>query len=203
MARKPAFWLRNAWPVEPDTFGIPMNLFDIAILLLLAGFVLKGLWRGLLRELCSLCGLFGGLFLAVRFHAPLAELLIERVTWPSQLCVVISFAALFLLTVIFFSLLGFVLSRFIKLLFLGGFNRVAGALFGLVQGGLLLTLVLYGLSLIPLPPPVRDLFEQSQLVPPLVRFGDTLLHQGSQVLAQQPVAKPSAAGNSVQSPGSR
>lgn len=180
-----------------------MNLFDIAILFLLAGFILKGLWRGLLRELCSLCGLFGGLFLAMRFHAPLAELLIERVAWPNQLCVVIAFAALFLLTVIFFGLLGFVLSRFIKLLFLGGFNRVAGALFGLVQGGLLLTLVLYGLSLSPLPSPVRDLFEQSQLAPPLVRFGDTLLHQGGPVLTQRPVAQPAAAASTAQPPESR
>jgi membrane protein required for colicin V production len=159
-----------------------MHLLDIAILLLLAGFVLKGLWRGLLRELCSLCGLFGGLFLAVRYHAPLAELLMESVDWPAQLCVVIAFVALLLLTVIFFGLLGFVLSRFIKLLFLGGFNRVAGALFGLVQGALLLTLVLYGLSLSPLPPPLRGHFEQSQLAPPLVRFGATLLQQGRQVL---------------------
>jgi|LGVF01.2.fsa_nt_gb membrane protein required for colicin V production len=203
MARKPAVWLRRGWLVDRNNFGIVMNLFDIAILLLLAGFLFKGLWRGLLRELCSLCGLFGGLFLAVRFHAPLAELLIERVTWPNQLCVVIAFAALLLLTVIFFGLLGFVLSRFIKLLFLGGFNRVAGALFGLVQGGLLLTLVLYGLSLSPLPPQVRDLFKQSQLAPPLVRFGDTLLHQGGQVLQQQSAAKPLAAGNTVQSPGNR
>lgn len=180
-----------------------MNLFDIAILLLLAGFLLKGLWRGLLRELCSLCGLFGGVFLAVRYHAPLAELLMESVAWPSQLCVVIAFAALLLLTVIFFGLLGFVLSRFIKLLFLGGFNRVAGALFGLVQGGLLLTLVLYGLSLSPLPPPVHGLFQQSRLAPPLVRFGDTLLHQGSQVLQQRPVAKPLATDITVKTPGSR
>lgn len=180
-----------------------MNLFDIAILLLLAGFLLKGLLRGLLRELCSLCGLFGGVFLAVRYHAPLAELLMESVAWPAQLCVVIAFAALLLLTVIFFGLLGFVLSRFIKLLFLGGFNRVAGALFGLVQGGLLLTLVLYGLSHSPLPPPLDGFFEKSQLAPPLVRFGDALLHQGNQVLQQRPAAKPLAAGNTVQMPGSR
>ncbi|OEU59167.1 MAG: hypothetical protein BA870_00525 [Desulfuromonadales bacterium C00003094] len=203
MAKKPVAWLKHGWPVDRDTFGIIMNLFDIAILLLLACFILKGLLRGLLRELCSLCGLFGGLFLAVRYHAPLAELLMERVAWPSQLCVVIAFAALLLLTVIFFGLLGFVLSRFIKLLFLGGFNRVAGALFGLVQGGLLLTLVLYGLSHSPLPPQVNGLFEQSQLAPPLVRFGDTLLHQGGQVLQQQSTAKPLAAGNTVQSPGNR
>lgn len=155
-----------------------MNALDIAILLLLAGFTLKGLWRGLLKELCSLCGLFGGLFLAIRYHAPLAELLREQVAWPAQLCVAIAFTALLLLTVIFFGLLGFLLSRFIKLLFLGGFNRVAGGLFGLFQAGLLLVLVLYGLSLSTLPPPLNDLYRQSQLAPPLVRFGDALLHQG-------------------------
>lgn len=159
-----------------------MNLLDIVILVLLAGFVLKGLWRGLLRELCSLCGLFGGVFLALSYHAPLAELLMENVDWPAQLCVVIAFVALLLLTVIFFGLLGFLLSRFIKLLFLGGFNRVAGGLFGLVQGALLLTLVLYGLSLSPLPPPFKGYFQKSQLTPPLVRFGDTLVHQGSRML---------------------
>ena len=64
------------------------------------------------------------------------------------------------------------------MLFLGGFNRLAGALFGLFQAGLLLVLVLYGLSLSTLPPPLSTLFEQSQLAPPLVRFGDALLHQG-------------------------
>jgi len=159
-----------------------MNLLDIAILVLLAGFVLKGLWRGLLRELCSLCGLFGGVFLALRYHAPLAELLMEAVDWPGQLCVVIAFVALLLLTVIFFGLLGFILSRFVKLLFLGGFNRVAGALFGLLQGALLLTLVLYGLSLSSLPEPLKSQFQRSQLTPPLVRFGDTLVHQGGRML---------------------
>ncbi len=182
-----------------------MNLLDIAILLLLAGFLLKGLWRGLLRELCSLCGLFGGLFLAMRYHGPLAELLMEQVAWPGQLCVVIAFAALLLLTVIFFGLLGFVLSRFIKLLFLGGFNRVAGALFGLVQGGLLLTLVLYGLSLSTLPSPLQGWFEQSRLAPSLGRFGDALLDQGRQMFESPAAAKPlaAAAGNNVQLPENR
>lgn len=182
-----------------------MNLFDIAILLILAGFTLKGLWRGLLRELCSLFGLFGGVFLAVRYHAPLAELLIESMAWPETLCLVLAFVALLVLTMIFFGLLGFVLSRFVSLLFLGGFNRVAGALFGLVQGGLLLTLVLYGLSLNPLPPPIRGLFEQSGLAPPMVRFGGTLLQQGRQVLGPKSETRPLSGveESSSQSPGNR
>jgi membrane protein required for colicin V production len=169
-----------------------MNLLDIVILAMLAGFLVKGLVRGLLRELCSLLGLFGGLFLALRYHAPLAGLLVDSFGWPSQVCVIAAFTALFLLTVLFFALLGFLLSRFVKLLFLGGFNRVAGALFGLVQGGLLATLVLFGLSHSPLPRSLQTIFEQSQLAPPLVRFGETLLSQGRAAISDRSL--PSAVG---------
>jgi membrane protein required for colicin V production len=169
-----------------------MNLLDIVILAMLAGFLIKGLLRGLLRELCSLLGLFGGLFLALRYHAPLAELLLDSFGWPSQVCVIAAFTALFLLTVLFFALLGFLLSRFVKLLFLGGFNRVAGGLFGLVQGGVLATLVLFGLSRSPLPRSVQTVLEQSQLAPPLIRFGETLLSQGRDAITER--ALPSVAG---------
>jgi membrane protein required for colicin V production len=164
-----------------------MNLLDIVILAMLAGFLIKGLLRGLLRELCSLLGVFGGLFLALHYHAPLAELLLDSFGWPSQVCVIVAFTALFLLTVLFFALLGFLLSRFVKLLFLGGFNRVAGGLFGLVQGGLLATLVLFGLSRSPLPQSVRTVLEQSQLASPLIRFGETLLSQGRDAINDQPL----------------
>jgi membrane protein required for colicin V production len=172
-----------------------MNLLDIVILVMLTGFLLKGLWRGLLKELCSLLGLFGGLFLALRYHASLAELLLESLDWPSQVCVVIAFTALFLLTILFFGLLGFLLSRFVKLLFLGGFNRVAGGLFGLVQGGLLATLILFGLSRAPLPQTARELLEQSMLAPPLVRFGETLLSQGRNAVDDRTL--PATAGNAA------
>lgn len=162
-----------------------MNLLDIVILVLLVGFLLKGLFRGFLKELCSLFGLFGGLFLALRYHAPLAELLLETLGWSARICVVIAFISLFLLTILFFGVLGFLLSRFVKLLFLGGFNRVAGGLFGLVQGGLLVTLVLFGLSRSPLPKGMQPVFDQSQLAPPMVRFGETLLRQGREAFINQ------------------
>ncbi|MGW8312271.1 MAG: CvpA family protein, partial [Desulfuromonadales bacterium] len=41
-----------------------MNGIDIVILVILCGFLLKGLLRGLLKEVCSLAGLFVGAFLA-------------------------------------------------------------------------------------------------------------------------------------------
>jgi len=60
---------------------------------------------------------------------------------------------------------------------------VAGGLFGLAEGGLLVILVLFGLSHSPLPQALRPVFEQAQLAPPLVRFGETLLRQGREAFS--------------------
>ncbi len=160
-----------------------MNLVDILILAILGGFVLKGLLRGLLKELCSLVGLLLGTFLAFRFHAPLAETLVEMFRLPAQLCVIASFLALFLATLMFFAVLGYLLSRFVKLIFLGGFNRVAGGGFGLVQGGVLLALILFALSLGPRPGFIDRAFQSSELAPPFVELGKSLFDASASAFA--------------------
>ena len=156
-----------------------MNGIDIAILVILCGFLLKGLLRGLLKEVCSLAGLFVGAFLAFRYHGPLAEALLKQVDLPAEIAVAITFTVLFLATMIFFMVLGFLLSRIIKLLFLGGFNRLIGGLFGLSQGVLLLAVLLFALSLRPLPWGMDKVMKKAYLAPPFVDLGDAVL-QGSQ-----------------------
>ncbi len=162
-----------------------MNFLDIAILVILGAFILKGVLRGLLKELCALAGLLLGALLAFRFHPPLAEMLVETFGLPSRLCVIGAFLALFLATVMFFGVLGFLLSRFVKLVFLGGLNRVAGAVFGLVQGGVLLAVVLYGLSLAELPGSLDRSLKNSQLAPPFVQLGRSVFDGGGRLLSQR------------------
>lgn len=159
-----------------------MNGIDIAILVILSGFLLKGLMRGLLKEVCSLAGLFIGAFLAFRYHGPLAEALLKQVDLPTQIAVAITFTVLFLATMIFFLVLGFLLSRFVKLLFLGGFNRLIGGLFGLFQGVLLLAVVLFALSLKPLPWGMDKPMRASYLAPPFVELGGAVLDGSQRVL---------------------
>ncbi|MDT8440218.1 MAG: CvpA family protein [Desulfuromonadales bacterium] len=158
-----------------------MNGFDIAILVILLGFLLKGLLRGLLKEACSLTGLFLGAFLAFRYHGPLADALLGQADLPVPLALGITFALLFLATMVLFLALGYLLSRFVKLLFLGGFNRLLGGLFGLVQGMLLLAVVLFALSLRPLPGELNRFFKESQLAPPFVDLGAAAL-EGSRLV---------------------
>lgn len=156
-----------------------MNGIDIAILVILCGFLLKGVLRGLLKEVCSLAGLFVGAFLAFRYHGPLADVLLQQIDVPTPVAVAITFTVLFLTTILFFVVLGFLLSRFVKLLFLGGFNRVVGGLFGLSQGVLLLAVVLFALSLRPMPWGLDKALQQAYLAPPFVDLGQAVL-QGSQ-----------------------
>ena len=161
-----------------------MNILDIAILAILLLFTLKGCLRGLLKEICSLVGLVAASVVAFTFYAPLAESVSAWLHLPLQLCVVVVLILLFVLTMVFFSIVGAILSRFVKLLFLGGLNRVLGALFSLMQGALILALVLYGLSNSALPHAVESAFDASRLRPPFVEFGGDMVRH-SQKLFQQ------------------
>lgn len=155
-----------------------MTAVDIAILVVLAVLLLKGLWLGLIQELCGLAGLGLGAILAVRYHTALAEALPAWASLPSWLAAAGCFVALFLVTLICFVLLGVVLSRFLKLIFLGGFNRVLGGLFGLFQGVLLLALVLYGFSVADW---LKESRRQSHLAPPFVTLGEQIVSGGRQL----------------------
>jgi membrane protein required for colicin V production len=161
-----------------------MNILDIAILAILLLFTLKGCLRGLLKEVCSLVGLVAAAVIAFTFYAPLAERVSTWLHLPLQLCVVVVLILLFVLTMVFFSIVGAILSRFVKLLFMGGLNRVLGAFFSLMQGVLILALVLYGLSHSALPHTVESSFNASRLRPPFVEFGSDLVRH-SQKLFQQ------------------
>lgn len=158
-----------------------MNGLDIAILVVLGMFLLAGLIRGLLKELCSLAGLGVGAVLAFRFHGPLAQSLAESLRLPEKVCVIATFLALLLASILLFAILGALLSRFVNLIFLGGINRIVGGLFGLVQGTVLLAILLFGFSLITLPDFLQRQKEGSQLAPPFVRLGEEVF-QGSRAL---------------------
>ena len=161
-----------------------LGWFDIGILIVLAIFLLKGVLRGLLKEVCSLLGLvLGGVF-AFTFHLPLAQFLQDSFHLPAQLCVWGSFLVIFLLLVFLFAALGFILNRFVKLVFLGGFNRLAGAIFGIVQGVVILAMILLALSSSVAPVTLQKTVKRSQLAPPFVTLGGSIFVAGRSLLGR-------------------
>ncbi len=161
-----------------------MNYLDIGILTVLAGFLIKGVWRGLLREVCELAGLLLGALIAFRFHAPLGDVLMSVFEISSRFAAVAAFALLFISTVLFFALLGYLLSRFVRLLFLGGLNRVAGGFFGLAQGGLLVAVILFTFSLTELPEILEGMLIDSRLAPSFVDLGEAAFQESRRFFAE-------------------
>ncbi len=151
-----------------------MGLVDILILVILGIFLLKGILRGLLREVCTLLGLLSGGLLAFYLHVPLSQWFLEMFHWPSQLCVTISFLLVFLLTVLVFGALGYLLNRFVTLTLMMGVNRILGAIFGLAQGVVLLSLILFALNAADLPGDLNQQLHQAELAPPFSRLGETI-----------------------------
>ncbi|MCK5914216.1 MAG: CvpA family protein, partial [Desulfuromusa sp.] len=65
-------------------------------------------------------------------------------------------------------------NRFVKLIFLGGFNRLAGAIFGIIQGVVVLSMIVLALNSSVAPDAVRVKIKNSQLAPPFVALGNSI-----------------------------
>lgn len=163
-----------------------MGLLDVLILVVLAVFLIKGLLRGLLKEICSLLGLvLGGVF-AFTFHLPLAQFLQDSAGLPAQVSVWAASLAIFLGVVIVFAVLGFVLHRFVKIILLGGVNRLAGGVFGLLQAVVILAMLVLALGSQPAPAMARQMVASSHLAPPFATLGKTILEEGRALLGRSP-----------------
>jgi membrane protein required for colicin V production len=128
-----------------------MSLVDILIWAILLVFVAKGFLRGLVREVCSLLGLIAGGWAAFKYSPHLAETVRPFIHLPTHLATALSFVLIFLLIGMIFFLIGHLLTVVFKIMLLGGINRVGGAIFGLLEGALILCLALYLCTSKPMP----------------------------------------------------
>ncbi|HOZ55838.1 MAG: Colicin V production protein [Parcubacteria group bacterium ADurb.Bin316] len=124
-----------------------MSIFDVVLLISLAGFVFYGLFFGLIRTFGTFTGVLVGAFLASRFYLSVAEWLDAFFFGYNNLGKVLVFILLFSL---FNRLTGFVfylLDRAFNIIsiipFLKTFNRLGGAILGFITGSLILGLILY------------------------------------------------------------
>lgn len=151
-----------------------MNGLDLGILLILVLFLIKGLWKGLIRQLCSLAGIVLGCFLAWGFSATLGPELARLCDWSLRVSVVIVGAMLFFAGVLAFFVLGFYLGKLATQPILAALNRFGGALFGVIEGVVILSVVIYLFTLWPVVAR-KEVVQSSTLSPPFVRLGAVIL----------------------------
>lgn len=159
-----------------------MTAIDSIILVTLLLYLLKGLWRGALPELCSICGLVVGLFLASRFAPGLGNELARLGHIQGSIGTAILFTMLFLIGTFAFALLGFIVGHLPFLSKQVGASRVAGGFFGLGQGVVILALVLQAIMAHGWPTALESAVARGTLAPPFVRLG-TAVYRGGEVLS--------------------
>ncbi len=118
-----------------------MNFVDIAILLIICFLGYKGYKNGLIKELGSLVALVAGIFLAIRFSDFINGLIENNIKVDTEFIPVISFAVIFIAVVIIVLVFSNVLDRFVKVIKLDWFNKIAGVLFAIIK----IVLILGGL----------------------------------------------------------
>lgn len=149
-----------------------MNLVDILIWVVLLGFAVKGFMKGLVREVCSLLGLSVGGWAAFAFFPPMAGVLRSHVHLPHYVASFLAFALIFLTCGLVFALLGHLLTTLLKIVLLGGANRIGGILVGALQAALILSVVLSLGTVKPMPAGMRSRIEESGVARPFVAWGD-------------------------------
>jgi len=124
-----------------------MSYFDIALLVILAGFILNGLAKGLIRLLGQIVGLIIGAFVASHFYLTFYQWGEGLVDWGAGTEKFLSFTILFVLVT---SLIGVVFALIEKIFdlisiipFTKLINRLLGGTLGLIEGSLALGLLLY------------------------------------------------------------
>jgi len=120
-----------------------MNFVDILIWAVLLSFVVKGFWKGFVKEACSLLGLLVGGWAAFKYDHYLAEAIRPLIHLPHSIALVLSFICIFIFLGLLFYLFGYLLTVVCKIMLLGGINRIGGVIFGFLEGALLLCMVLY------------------------------------------------------------
>ena len=116
-----------------------MTLVDWMIVVILAGAVIGGIARGFFRSVFSLGGLLLGLMLGAwnywRFDS-----LLKPLVRSSEVAHAIAFLLIAVFVMVLAAIIGSVLAKILHKVGLGCLDRMAGAIFGLIEGAVFVTI---------------------------------------------------------------
>jgi membrane protein required for colicin V production len=152
-----------------------MNLFNVIILVVLFFFAFKGLLRGLVNEASSLAGLLLGAWLAYRFHQHLSAPIRALLHVPSGIAAFLAFMVILLAMSLIAHLAGNLLTAALRLVMLGGVNRIGGFLLGAAEGALLLSLLFSTATADFMPAGLKAGVASAEVAHVFARTGDRIL----------------------------
>ncbi len=134
-----------------------MNPLDIVITIILSYCLIRGGFRGLIKEISAIIGVLGGFFLAINHYRPIAQILQKQIG-DIPFLNILSFMIIFGVTLILVNLIGMAIKRLLEASDLTWFDRFCGCIIGTAKA-LLISAVIVMVLTIFLPkgaPLVKD-----------------------------------------------
>ena len=150
-----------------------MNPFDIFIIIIIAYSLIRGLFRGLVKEVSSIIGVLGGFYAAYSYYPMVAKLFANLIINSSYLNI-LSFLIIFCSVLIIISILGIVIKYLLNVAFLGWIDRACGLGFGLVKGLLIVTVLF--IILTTFLPKGAALIKKSILAPHVIWISEKMVN---------------------------
>lgn len=131
--------------------------------------------NGLVREACSLIGLVTGGWAAFKYYSYIAEVIRPFIHLPRHVALVLSFILILVVLGLLFYLLGHLLTAILKIMLLGGLNRVGGIVFGFLEGAFILCMILYFCTTKPVPDWIKGSLVKSKTARPFISSGREII----------------------------
>lgn len=181
-----------------------MNYLDIIIAIILFLFGWKGLRKGLIIEVVTLLAFGVGIYGAMHFSDFTAAHLQDFMEIKPQYLNTVAFVLTFIILVVLVNLIGRLVSKWVKSMNLGFFDKLGGFLFGILKGVLLCSVLLMVLNNFQLLGVVKPkVKEESKLYPyieqtvPYVYHGFDLVKDYAKDVLPDDESEEETEGNSV------
>jgi len=126
--------------------SLPLPITDLILILLLLWGAWNGYKKGLVIAIASIIAIVAGAYGAFYFSDALGSWISGVVAWNAKSIAVASFALTFLGVVFGVHLIAKAIEKTLNIVALGGINKLAGAVLGVLKTALILSFVIYGLK---------------------------------------------------------
>ncbi len=141
-----------------------IGILDIIFIVLLTISILLGLIRGVIREVLSLAGLIASVYLAFTFSDMIANKYVSKFLEDPSISYIVTFVLIIIATLFAVTLVNLFFSQLLKASGLSVLNRILGAIFGVLRGALICSILVMVISFIP-GVTAQNWWKNSSLVP--------------------------------------
>ena len=117
------------------------NPFDIGIIIIFGFCLVRGFFRGFVKEVISLIGVLAGFYAACVYYLDIAHLLSKWISHPPYLNI-LSFLIILIGVFVLVSLSGAAIKYLMDIAFLGWIDRFLGVVTGSIKGMIIVSIVL-------------------------------------------------------------